>query len=198
MRKFAISALLLAACARPLSFSEYREPEGEFVANVPAAWPIDNPGPFSRLPLGQICWLGEMVDQHEGTPIGVQLCVRRLDRNPDARATSYRKGTLAVTDAIFAGKALEGLSVSETTHSGLPARLVINEKFAQTKGDNLFHGPVKEFPSKLQALIIETPAFYYVLEYKSVLDRFDKYKPAFDTLVASFKLTKAPPPAKPR
>lgn len=198
MRHLAFTLLLLAACTKPLSFVEYKEPGGEFTVQVPSGWQADERGPFTRRPVAEVWWLGEMVAQHEGWPLGVMLFVRRFDRHPDPPNTRYRNGTLANHDVLFMDKELKGVSVSKGEHSGFPARWVANDKWIETTGDNLFHGPVKRYPSRLRAVVIRTPDYYYVLEYRAVNDRFEKYLPAFNTLVSSFKLTKAPPPAKPR
>lgn len=192
MRNLAFVLVLLAGCTKPLSFVEYQEPGGEFVVMAPSGWQADARGPFARRPVAEVWWLGEMVAQHEGWPLGVMLFVRRLDRHPDPRNTRYRNGTLANHDDLFANKDLKGISVTKGEHSGYPARWVANDKWVETTGDNLLHGPVKEYPSRLRAVVIQTPGFYYVLEYRAVNDRFEKYLPAFEMLVSSFKLLKAP------
>lgn len=190
MRLLLIGLTILTACSRPLAFEEYREPGGEFSVKVPVGWQLSERGPFSRKPLAEVWWLGEQVAQHEGWPIGVMLFVRRLDRQYDPRAKPYKNFDLDPTEALFTETPPKGLTVTKREFSGYPARLVVNDDFAQSKGDNLFHGPVKEYPSRLRALVIQTPKAYYVLEYMAVSDRFEKYLPAFETLTASFQLHK--------
>jgi hypothetical protein len=189
MRLLSLALLLLSGCAKPLSFQEYREPGGEFSVRVPVGWQMSERGPFSRKPVGEVWWVGELVAEHEGWPLGVMLFVRRLDRQHDPRATAYRKYDLAPTEALFGENPPAGkISVTKTELLGLPARLVTNDEYIDTTGDGLFHGPVKEYPSRVRVLVIQRPEAYYVLEYRAVRDRFEKYLPAFETMVASFKL----------
>lgn len=190
MRKLWLMLAFATACSRPLSFVEYREPSGQFTVQTPSDWRVDERGAFSRKPVGQVVWIGEMIDHAEGRPIGVMLSVTRLDRQSDPRATAYRKFHLAPSEELFTGTPPPGMSVTKAEFSGYPARWVTNDDAVQFKGDNLLHGPVKEFPSRVRALVIQTPDAYYVLNYTAVRDRFEKYLPAFETLTASFQLHK--------
>lgn len=196
MRALAMALALLTACSRPLAFQEYREPDGEFSVSVPVGWQANERGPFSRKPIGEVWWLGEQVAHHEGWPVGVLLFVRKLDRDPDKRNKVYRDDYLAPTDALFSGTHPKDVLIEATEFAGYPARK-IGRDFDDHVGGG-WHGRLKTFPSRMVGVVIQTPNAYYVLEYRAVHDRFDKYKPAFDTLVASFKLTKSPPPTAPR
>jgi hypothetical protein len=198
MRYVALIFVHFLGCSRPFYYVDYHEPANEFSVKVPWGWQLSERGPFSRKPVAEVWWLGKMVAQHEGWPLGVMLFVRKLDRHPDARLRKHRPDFLKMENELFAGKRFDGLTVTTGTFSGYPTRLVMNDDWIDTTGDNWMHGKVKEYPSRLHALVIQTPDEYYILEYRAVREHFESHKPAFDTLVASFKLTKATPPAKAR
>ena len=185
MKYLALILVHFLGCSRPFYYVDYREPAGEFSVKVPWGWALEEHGRFSRRPYAEVTWLGKLVDSHEGIPIGVMLSIKRLDRNP---GPGYRKDFAAAEAELFSGKPVPGATITTGTASGFPARWVSNDDWAQYKGDGLFHGPVKKFPSRLRAFVIRTPEAYYVLDYKAVNEHFDSHKPAFDTLVASFKL----------
>lgn len=176
-----IAALLaiLAACSLPMTYVEYQEPGGDFSVQVPSHWAIDERGAFSRKPVGEVWWMGKVVDQHEGIPIGVMLFVRRIDR----RSTGT---TLAETDALFSGKHPKDVLVQSLEFSGKTAR-AFNRDYEETLGGGM-HGKLRSYPARTAGVAIQTPDAYYVLEYRAVRDQFDKYFPIFERLRSSFKI----------
>jgi hypothetical protein len=191
MKQSAIALLaVLAACSRPMSFVDYREPGGEFSVQVPEGWQIDERGPFSRKPVGEVWWVGETVDQHEGWPVGALLFIRRLDRNPGKGQERHVQHVLAETDALFSGGHPADVNVKAAEFSGYPARS-FQRAFDETAGGGL-HGSTRSHPSRVIGMAIQTPTAYYVLEYRATLKLFDKHLPAYERLTASFKLSKSP------
>jgi len=178
----------VAACSRPMSFVQYREPAGEFSVEVPAGWNVNERGSFSKRPVGEVWWAGKIVDQHEGWPVGALLFVRKLDRHPDKGQERYRRNTLLETDALFSGGQPADLAVKSGDFAGHPARW-FQRDFDDSVGGGI-HGAVKTYPSRVSGIAIQTPETYYVLEYRATRELFDRYMPAFERLTASFKLGK--------
>ena len=188
MKRSMVVLLAAAACSRPMSFVEYREPAGEFSVEAPAGWNVNESGSFSKRPVGEVSWAGKIVDQHEGRPVGALLFVRKLDRHPDKLQERYRQGTLLETDALFGGGHPADLAVKSGDFAGHPARW-FQRDFDDSVGGGM-HGAVKTYPSRVAGIVVQTPEAYYVLEYRATRELFDGYRPAFERLTASFQLGK--------
>lgn len=175
----------LAACSRPPSFIEYREPGGAFVVQAPSQWHLDERGPFSRRPVGEVWWIGN-VGEYEDWPFGAVISVRRLDKNPDKRNKNYIKWDLADTQALFAGRQLQGLKVTKASLLGFDAR-EFEREYEEFFGGGCF-GKLRSRPTRAEGVVIDTPDAYYVLEYRTKRELFEKYRYGFAMMKGSFRL----------
>ena len=188
MRNLMIIAVLAAGCSRPMSFVEYTEPAGEFSVKVPEGWDKSERGPFSRKPIGEVWWVGKVVADHEGWPIGAMLFVRKLDRRPEKTNVRYLESMLKPTDALFDGTQPPDIKVQKDHFLGFPMRRIERDYEESTGGG--IHGPVKVYPARTRATAIQTPDSYYLIEYRATRDLFERYLPAYERMAASFKLLK--------
>lgn len=174
-----------AACSRSPSSSEYRPAGGGFRLETPVGWASNERGPFTRRPIGEIWWIGKMVGEHEGWPVGALILVRRLDRHPGKDEERYRKDVLSQTDALFRGDQPADLILKKGNLVGKPARWYRRD-FEETTGGGI-HGTSKSFPSTVSGVVVQTPEAYYVLEYRATRELFDEYESDFRRLVSTFK-----------
>jgi hypothetical protein len=177
--------LLAAGCSRQLEYAEYKDPAGGFTAQMPKSWDAVARGPFPEWPARKTEWIGEVADQHEGVAIGAIYTVWKMSRKPTKLQKKYADSMLAATDALFADEAPADVMVAPGEALGYSAR-AFQRELTENLGGGL-HGPVRSHPSRISGVAIQTPEWYYVLEYRAVLPLFDKDLPVFQKLRESFK-----------
>lgn len=178
-------ALLAAACSKPVEYAEYRDPVGAFTVQMPRDWPADSKGPYPEWPAHKTEWIGEVADEHEGVAIGSIYTIWRMSRKPNAQQKRYQEQMLAATDALFADEAPPDVMVAPGEFQGHPA-VAFQRELTENLGGGM-HGKLRAHPSRISGVAIQTPDWYYVLEYRAVLPLFDKNLPVFQNLRATFK-----------
>lgn len=187
MRFLPALLLLLLACAKTQTYAPYVPDTSEFGVDAPVGWAVDERGLFSKTPIAETQWTGEVVDESEGHQVGAVVSIRRISRLkkdiPAKEYTRFKKGVLDQGDRILAGRA--GVPV-EKNAAGF---FVYRREWEQSLGGGL-HGALRTVPMRTETHILRTRAYDYVLEYRVVKRLHDKHYPVFQRLVSTFKLAK--------
>lgn len=174
MRALALLALLLAgACAKKLTFEPYKDASG-LSAEVPAGWSRLGDPDLTRKPIAVATWVGKLVAEDEGTPIGAVINITRISRKPANLQKGqdwgrYKADWLDRSDALFAKEKGDGASFRQ--------EFVLKNKTHGLAPTNM----------RLEDLVLRTDDAYWVLDYRATAELFDKYYPAFQRLKASAK-----------
>jgi hypothetical protein len=171
---FPILLMLAAwACGRPPSFELYEDASG-FSAEIPSGWTRLGDADLTRRPVAVATWVGQVIAEDEGRPIGVVLNVTRISRKrSDLQKgrdwSRYKADWLDRSDALFAKSGgdtasfQQGFMLQNKTH-GLPPTAM-----------------------RLEDFVIRTNDAYWVLDYRATVALFEKHHPTFARLKASFK-----------